>query len=182
MRLPKWCRGKESACQCRRLKRYRFNPWVRKIPEGGNSSGFQDSCLENFIREIMKPGGLQSMGHKSQTRLSEQTHTHTHTHTHNSITNWVPAAAAAKSLQSCLTLCDPIDSSPSGSSVPRILQGRILEWVAISFSKHACMPVASVVSDSVQPHGQQSTRLLCAQDSLGKNTGVGRHFLLQLGG
>ena len=43
-------------------------------------------------------------------------------------------AAAAKSLQSCLTLCDPIDSSPLGSSVPGILQARILEWVAISFS------------------------------------------------
>ena len=43
-------------------------------------------------------------------------------------------AAAAKSLQSCLTLCDPIDSSPSGSSVPGILQARTLEWVAISFS------------------------------------------------
>ena len=43
-------------------------------------------------------------------------------------------AAAAKSLQSCLTLCDPIDSSPPGSSVPGILQARILEWVAISFS------------------------------------------------
>ena len=44
------------------------------------------------------------------------------------------AAAAAKSLQSCLTLCDPIDGSPPGSVVPRILQARILEWVAISFS------------------------------------------------
>ena len=44
------------------------------------------------------------------------------------------AAAAAKSLQSCLTLCDPIDSSPPGSSVPGILQARTLEWVAISFS------------------------------------------------
>ena len=44
------------------------------------------------------------------------------------------AAAAAKSLQSCPTLCDPIDSSPLGSSVPGILQARTLEWVAISFS------------------------------------------------
>ena len=44
------------------------------------------------------------------------------------------AATAAKSLQSCPTLCDPIDSSPPGSSVPGILQARILEWVAISFS------------------------------------------------
>ena len=44
------------------------------------------------------------------------------------------AAAAAKSLQSCPTLCDPIDSSPPGSPVPGILQARTLEWVTISFS------------------------------------------------
>ena len=43
------------------------------------------------------------------------------------------ATAAAKSLQSCLTLCDPIDGSPPGSPVPGILQARTLEWVAISF-------------------------------------------------
>ena len=43
------------------------------------------------------------------------------------------AAAAAKSLQSCPTLCDPIDGSPPGSSIPGILQARTLEWVAISF-------------------------------------------------
>ena len=46
----------------------------------------------------------------------------------------VAAAAAAKSLQSCRTLCDPIDSTPPGSTVPGILQARTLEWVAISFS------------------------------------------------
>jgi len=44
------------------------------------------------------------------------------------------AAAAAESLQSCPTLCDPIDSSPPGSPIPGILQARTLEWVAISFS------------------------------------------------
>ena len=44
------------------------------------------------------------------------------------------AAAAAKSLQSCPTLCDPIDGSPPGSPVPWVLQARTLEWVAISFS------------------------------------------------
>ena len=44
------------------------------------------------------------------------------------------AAAAAKSLQSCPTLCDPIDGSPPGSPVPGILQETTLEWVAISFS------------------------------------------------
>ena len=50
-----------------------------------------------------------------------------------------PAAAAAKSLQSCLTLCDPIDSSPPGSAVPGILQARTLEWVAIFLLQ--CMKV-----------------------------------------
>ena len=47
---------------------------------------------------------------------------------------YIAAAAAAKSLQSCPTLCDPIDGSPPGSPVPGILQARTLEWLAISFS------------------------------------------------
>ena len=47
------------------------------------------------------------------------------------------ADAAAKSLQSCPTLCDPIDGSPPGSPVPGILQARTLEWVAISFSMYS---------------------------------------------
>ena len=89
-------------------------------------------------------------------------------------------AAAAKSLQSCLTLCDPIDSSPPGSAVPGILQARTLEWVAISVSsawkwKWSC----SVWSNSLQPHGLQPTRLLCPWDFPGKSTGVGCHCLLQ---
>ena len=44
------------------------------------------------------------------------------------------SAATAKSLQSCPTLCDPTDGSPTGSPIPGILQARTLEWVAISFS------------------------------------------------
>ena len=51
-----------------------------------------------------------------------------------SVANLHASAAAAKSLQSCPTLCNPIDSSPPGSSVPGILQARTLEWVAIAFS------------------------------------------------
>ena len=54
-------------------------------------------------------------------------------------------SAAAKSLQSCLTLCNPIDGSPPGSSVSGILQARTLEWVAISFSS-ACMHAKSLQS------------------------------------
>ena len=49
-------------------------------------------------------------------------------------TTWKDLTAAAKSLQSCPTLCDPIDGSLPGSPVPGILQARMLEWVAISFS------------------------------------------------
>ena len=55
------------------------------------------------------------------------------------------STAAAKSLQSCLTLCDLIDGSPPGSSVPGILQARTLEWVAIAFSS-ACMHAKSLQS------------------------------------
>ena len=47
---------------------------------------------------------------------------------------YAAAAAAAKSLQSCPTLCDPIDSSPPGTTIPGILQARTLKWVSISFS------------------------------------------------
>ena len=50
------------------------------------------------------------------------------------LVSWVACIAAAKSLQSCPTLCDPIDGSPPGSPIPGILQARTLEWVAISFS------------------------------------------------
>ena len=55
--------------------------------------------------------------------------------------SYAAAAAAAKSLQSCPTLCDPIDGSPPGSSVPGILQARVLEWVAIAFSVIRYSPI-----------------------------------------
>ena len=70
------------------------------------------------------------------------------------------AAAAVKSLQSCPTLWDPIDGSPLGSSVPGILQAKILEWVAISFSnawkwkvkvKHSVVPTLSDPMDCSLP-------------------------------
>ena len=57
-----------------------------------------------------------------------------HLHCRLILYHWATAAAAAKSLQSCPTLCDPIDGSPPRSPIPGILQARTLEWVAISFS------------------------------------------------
>ena len=78
-------------------------------------------------------------------------------------------AAAAKSLQSCPTLCDPIDGSPPGSPVPGILQAKTLEWVAISLS-NAWTLEESVLSDSSRPHGLRPTRLLRPWDFPGKST------------
>jgi len=54
-------------------------------------------------------------------------------------------AAAAKSLQSCLTLCNPIDRSPPGSSVHGIFQARVLEWIAIAFSDICSLPILILI-------------------------------------
>ena len=62
--------------------------------------------------------------------------------------NMLSATAAAKSLQSCLTLCDPIDGSPPGSSAPGILQAKILEWVVYPFSMDV-------------PHPKNQNRVSC---------------------
>ena len=96
---------------------------------------------------------------------------------------YTAAAAAAKLLPSCPTLCDPIDGSPPGSPVPGILQARTLEWVAISSSNAWKWKVKVgshwVVSDSQRPLGLQPTRLLRPWDFPGKSTGVGCHCLLR---
>ena len=68
-----------------------------------------------------------------QVNLAEQSNSHVIIIFLAHIYTVAASAAAAKSLQSCATLCDPIDGSPPGSQVPAILQARIPEWVAISF-------------------------------------------------
>ena len=91
------------------------------------------------------------------------------------------AAAVAKLFQSCPTLCNPIDGSPPGSPIPGILQARTLEWVAFPSPMHESEKwkwSRSVVSDSLQPHGLQPTRLLHPWDFPGKSTGVGCCCLL----
>ena len=92
------------------------------------------------------------------------------------------AAAAAKLLQSCPTLCDPRDSSPPGFPIPGILQARTLEWVAISFS--------NAWKWKVKVKSLSRSRLLAtpwttayqaplSMDFPGKSTGVGWHCLLR---
>ena len=109
--------------------------------------------------------------------------------------------------QSYLTLCEPMDCSPPGSSVHGISQIRILEWVAISFSRDSSQPgiepgfpalqadslpsetprkpkesqsvTHSDMPHSLRPHGLKPARLLCPWNSPGNNTRVGSHSLLQ---
>ena len=90
------------------------------------------------------------------------------------------AAAAAKSLQSCPTLWDPIDGSPPGSPVPGILQARTLEWVAISFSNAGKWKVKVKVKSCPTLHDPMDCSLpgSSAHGIPGKSTGVGCHCLL----
>ena len=89
------------------------------------------------------------------------------------------AAAAANSLQLCLTLCDPIDSSPPDSAIPGILQARTLEcspglpFPSPMHESEKWKWSRSVVSNSLRPHGLQPTRLLHPSDFPVKSTGVG---------
>ena len=88
------------------------------------------------------------------------------------------AAAAAKSLQSCPTLCNPVDSSPPGSPVPQILQARTLEWVAISFSNVWKWKVKVKLLSRVRLLAIPWTIAYQAPpswDPPGKSTGVGCH-------
>ena len=89
------------------------------------------------------------------------------------------AAAAAKSLQSCPTLRDPIDGSPPGSPIPGILQARTLEWVAISFSNAWKWEVKVKSLSRVRLLVTPWTRLLHPWDFPGKCTGVRCHCLLR---
>ena len=90
--------------------------------------------------------------------------------------SFLSAAAAAKSLQSCPTLCDPIDGSPPGSPVPGILQARTLEWVAISFSSQLFVDAfkATTVCCRGLPGGSVGKVSAYNAGDLGSSPGLGR--------
>ena len=105
-------------------------PGLGKTPGGGHGNPLQYCCLEN----PMERGAWWAIVHrvaKSRAQLRRQLCIALWKVNHST------AAAAAKSLQLCPTLCNPIDGSPPGSTIPGILQARTLEWVATSFSNAA---------------------------------------------
>ena len=102
-------------------------PGSGRSPGKGNRNPLQYSCLENPMDREAWWATVHGVA-KSQTRLSDLTYTFRIKNIHEH------AATAAKSLQSCPTLCDPVNGSPPSSHVTGILQARVLEWVAISFS------------------------------------------------
>ena len=113
MGFPGHTSGKEPTCQCRRCKRFGFIPrWGRSLG-GGHGSPLQYSCLEN----PMDRGAWWATVH--------------------GVTNVLCMLFVVLVAKSSPTLCDPMNCSPSGSSVHGISQARTLQWVAISFSAAA---------------------------------------------
>ena len=100
-----------------------------------HTASFRNIQGESHLMEDVALSTPQMSSGHPQTLTSPYIHPPSHSSTQETyIMVSTTAAAAAKSLQSCLTLCDPIDGSSPGSPVPGILQARTLEWVAISFS------------------------------------------------
>ena len=117
-----------------------FTFFLSIVPFGeGNGNPIQCSCLENPI-DRGAWWGYSLWGCKESDTTKQLTHTHEALQDLLELTCkkdvlFIIGAAAAKSLQLCPTLCDPIDGSPPGPSAHGILQVRTLEWVAVSFSK-----------------------------------------------
>ena len=122
--------GKEFACNAGETGDVGSLPGSGRSPEEGHGNQLFYSCLENPMNRGVWQATVQRIS-KSWTQLSTQAQ---QKGLRMSRTSPTFAAAAAKSLQSCPTLCDPIDGSPPGAPVPGILQARTLEWVAISFN------------------------------------------------
>ena len=95
----------------------------------------QFSILAWRIPWIEEPGGLQSTGHKELDMTERLTHTHTPT-----FSNEESSKSESLVTESCLTLCDPMDCRLTGSSAHGVFQARVLEWVALAFSRGSSRP------------------------------------------
>ena len=142
---------------------------------GGNDNPFQYSCLENPLDR----GAWRAIVHGITKELDRTQWLNNN----NNDQKCLKAAAAAKSLQSYLTLCNPLDGSPPGSPIPGILQARTLEWVAIAFSNAWKWKVKVKSLSRVQLLATRGTEACQAPLSMGfskqKSIGVGCHCLLQ---
>ena len=126
--FPGGTSGKEPACQCRRHKSLGWIPGSGRAPgEGHGRLQFTESQrVRHDWRDLAHT-------HGSRQRVPEWLVLSKHT-----LNARIPVCSFA---WLCLTLCDPMDCSPTGSSVHGIFQARTLEWVAISFSRACCCPV-----------------------------------------
>ena len=166
MGFPGGASGKEPAGPWRRYKRHRLG----RSPGEEHGNPLQCSCLEN----PMDRGAWQATVYRvAQSQIRLKWHS-TLVHTHSML-------CYAKLLQSCPTLCDPIDGSPPGSPVPGILQARTLEWVAITFSTAWKWKVKVKSLSHVRLLVTPWTAAYQAPPSMGfsrESTGVGCHCLL----
>ena len=119
MGFPGGSDGKESACKAGDLGSI---PGWGRFPGEGNGYPLQYFCLENSVDRGAWQAIYSSWGQKELDTTERLSQT-------------LNVCIRAKSLQLCLTLCDPMDCSQPGSSVHGIFHARILEWVAISYSR-----------------------------------------------
>ena len=150
--------GKEPACQCRRYKRHRFNlrvgkiPWRRawqptpvSLPGEFHGQRSLASCSLMVAQSWTQLNWLSTHAHDQkqldQTNTAQGSAAVLNSGPLPKVTNLNPGHfVCVKFVQSCPTLCDPMDYSLPGSSVHRIIQARILEWVVIPFSTGSFQP------------------------------------------
>ena len=138
---------------------------VHRDPPGKNTEVGCDTLLQRiFPTQGLNPGLshcrqiLYHLSHKRSPYISVFC---------SKLINFTKYTATAKSLQSCLTLCDPIDDSPPGSPIPGILQARTVEWVAISFSNAWKWKVKVKSLSHVRPSATPWTAAYQAPPSIG---------------
>ena len=135
--------GKESACDVGDLGSV---CGLGRSPGEGNGYPLQYFCLESPIDR----SAWQATAHGVRVRHDWVTkHTHMHICSAPQAVPDTDTTTTTKSLQSCTTLCDPIDGSPPGSPVPGILQATVLEWVATAFSEFSLQYPPKKAQDTV---------------------------------
>ena len=127
----------------------------------------KEETIHNYSWKVQHSSSTTDRRTRQKTAKDNAINQQHHQQTVSSWHSQTTAAAAAKSLQSCLTLCHPIDGSPPGFSVPGIFQARTLEWVAISFSNAWKLKVKVKSLSRVRPSATPWTAAYQAPPSMG---------------